>query len=206
MTISWDEKWFLPGGSFLPPYLPCSSLPVTGCSDSSPPHTTTDCHYAVPTHLSLHGLNFDLLCSETPPSPPGTQELVKPEKLPDRSGINVGVCTQNFKKHYSIHVGHYDCQDPKVLSDFAINCTLNGGTGTELDVVIERKVHGDDPNGGVMASLSGSVSFKEGIDFKEKFGKFVELGVGGLKREIDELYRRAFASRGGSRCMLRNGN
>ena len=50
----------------------------------------------------------------------------------------------------------------------------------------------------VIARLEAAVSFKEAIDFREKFSRFVELGVGGLKREIDELYRRSFASRGES--------
>ena len=48
----------------------------------------------------------------------------------------------------------------------------------------------------VVMELESAVSFKDAIDFREKFAKFSELGVGGLKREIDELYRRAFASRG----------
>lgn len=48
----------------------------------------------------------------------------------------------------------------------------------------------------VVMEFDGAVSFKDAIDFREKFAKFSELGVGGLKREIDELYRRAFASRG----------
>ena len=48
----------------------------------------------------------------------------------------------------------------------------------------------------VVMELGGAVSFKDAIDFREKFAKFTELGVGGLKKEIEELYRRAFASRG----------
>ena len=49
---------------------------------------------------------------------------------------------------------------------------------------------------GIVAVLSGGVSYREAVNFKDKFSRFVELGVGGLKKEIEELYRRAFASRG----------
>ena len=40
------------------------------------------------------------------------------------------------------------------------------------------------------------MAYREAVNFKEKFERFVELGVGGLKKEIEELYRRAFVSRG----------
>ena len=44
--------------------------------------------------------------------------------------------------------------------------------------------------------FKSAVSFKERINYRERFAKFVDMGVGGMKREINELYRRAFASRG----------
>ena len=97
-----------------------------------------------------------------------------------------------------------------MVSKFVVNCTVDRGTGRKLDVIVYRneKLHSRDwkystTGGGgegegreVEMLLEGVVSFKEAIDFREKFSKFSELGVGGLKREIDELYRRAFASRG----------
>ena len=73
-----------------------------------------------------------------------------------------------------------------------------GGSGKDLEVTISRRSEGaaQDVPVDQITSLEGAVSFREAIDFREKFSRFVELGVGGLKREIDELYRRAFASRG----------
>ena len=38
------------------------------------------------------------------------------------------------------------------------------------------------------------MAYREAVNFKEKFERFVELGVGRLKKEIEELYRRAFVS------------
>ena len=89
----------------------------------------------------------------------------------------------------------------EILSDYVINCTLARGNGTGLNVEIRRvrengEGEGEEEEEEVVASLANVVSFTEPIDFREKFGRFVELGVGGLKREISELYRRAFASRG----------
>ena len=40
-----------------------------------------------------------------------------------------------------------------------------------------------------------TVSYKPLIDYKRHFDSFVELGVGGLSKQINELYQRAFASR-----------
>ena len=80
---------------------------------------------------------------------------------------------------------------------------MDRGNGNNLDIVVYRNTDkssgsGDEGEEGreAVMILEGAVSFKEAIDFREKFSKFPELGVGGLKREIDELYRRAFASRG----------
>lgn len=84
-----------------------------------------------------------------------------------------------------------------------MNCTIETGKGNNLDIIVYRNhdeiTHAREnkiAEGEVVMILEGAVSFKEAIDFREKFAKFTELGVGGLKREIDELYRRAFASRG----------
>ena len=44
--------------------------------------------------------------------------------------------------------------------------------------------------------FKSAVSFKERINYRERFAKFVDMGVGEMKREINELYRRAFTSRG----------
>ena len=109
--------------------------------------------------------------------------------------------------HYDIYIGPFQCKHPSILSDFALNCTVEKGAGKHLDVTVYRKVDSSSQNSGqkrgggeergeVVMFLGRAVSFKEAINFREKFDKFVELGVGGMKKEIDELYRRAFASRG----------
>lgn len=94
-----------------------------------------------------------------------------------------------------------------MLSDYVLNCTVDKGVGKHLDVTVYRKIDpssqssgqrrgGSEEKGEEVMFLERAVSFKEAINFREKFDKFVELGVGGMKKEINELYRRAFASRG----------
>ena len=39
--------------------------------------------------------------------------------------------------------------------------------------------------------FKSAVSFKERINCSERFAKFVDMGVGGMKREINELHRRS---------------
>ena len=126
--------------------------------------------------------------------------------------LNTAFCSHNFRNYYSIYVGPFKCRDPTVLSKFTLSCIIEKGSGSDLTVAIKREPVSPQQQqqqkqpprgswmpteaGGIVAELQGAVSFKEAINFREKFSKFVELGVGGLKREIDELYRRAFASRG----------
>ena len=93
-----------------------------------------------------------------------------------------------------IRVGSTTCGDAVVVSPYVINCTLRPGTGSDLDVTVER-VAGKSGHE-MVATLSTALSFQNVIDFRDKFGCFVEYGVGGLKKEIQELYQRAFASRG----------
>ena len=46
-----------------------------------------------------------------------------------------------------------------------------------------------------VSNPSATVSYKPLIDYKRHFDSFLELGVGGLSKQINELYQRAFASR-----------
>ena len=89
---------------------------------------------------------------------------------------------------------------PLVISPFVINCTLPPGSNENLDIVLLRRSSEGNGcgEGVVVAELPQALSYKQAINFKEKFGKLVEYGVGGMHKEIDELYRRAFASRGKS--------
>ena len=208
---SWDEaSVHCPGCTFTVSYARMYrevydrvlvSPAVSGCSDSSPRRTTADCHYAAETKLSLHGLNFDLFCS----SPGMAAGYANSRAHAPRSiTVNTEFCTLNFRKFYSIYVGPYKCRDPVILSKFVISCTIDKGAGAHLTVAIKmdsdqqqmQQSNGWTTAEGIVAALEGALSFKEAVNFREKFSKFVELGVGGLKREIDELYRRAFASRG----------
>ncbi|CAI8005551.1 Vesicle-fusing ATPase, partial [Geodia barretti] len=156
---------------------------VQGCVDSLPLRTTEDCHYAARTQLSLHGLKLHLLC------PDGSENHFSSSR-----------CTRSFRQRYTVHVGPHTCGDPTVISQFTLNCTLDRGTGKGLDVVVYKT--NSEGRKVVVMELGGAVSFKDAIDFREKFAKFTELGVGGLKKEIEELYRRAFASRGVSQELL----
>lgn len=169
-------------------------LAVTGCLDSDPARTTRECHYAGSIKLTLHGVNFHVLCdpdtpsSDTPPSQ--------------------AACMQGFDKRFSVFVGMTECSKVVLVSQYQINCTVEKAAGLDQDVVIKKRSlsqHGEDrgvaSGGGVAGGeevmvFKGAVSFKERINYRERFAKFVDMGVGGMKREISELYRRAFASRG----------
>ena len=180
---------------------------VSGCIDSTPTRTTEDCHFAGKVKLTVHGLNFDHLCNEATLSHDGTSS--------GKNGVaslfrfNVAQCTDSFNKHYAVYIGDIECKTVSVLSPFQINCTVEGARGVGVTVAINKlptqaasnsAIETPESNFEVVSVLSQAVSFKEAINFREKFAKFVELGVGGLKKEIDELYRRAFASRGMSLC------
>ena len=172
-------------------------LAVTGCQDSDPARTTSDCHFAGKIRLVLHGVNFNTFCS------PLTSMT--------------SACVREFGDHYSVYVGIVECGEVALVSQYQINCTVERVSGTNLDVEIRRKpsalTHNDGgvasrddggvvgDEGSVVAAIKGAVSFKERINYRERFSKFVDMGVGGMKREIDELYRRAFASRGMCNCL-----
>ena len=182
---------------------------VSGCEDSNPTRTTEDCHFAGKVTLLLHGLNFDYLCNDAKLSrdePPSTKS-----GLASTFQFNAAQCTSNFNKMFGVFVGDVKCQTVSVLSPFQISCIVEGAHGVSVDVALKKiqshalnKEESDleeneaesDVEMEVVSTLNQAVSFKEAINFREKFAKFVELGVGGLKKEIDELYRRAFASRG----------
>ena len=173
---------------------------VSGCEDSTPTRTTESCHFAGKVKLVLHGLNFDHLCSDVTAPQDGMITSNSGSALPFR--FNTAQCTDNFNKHYGVYVGDIKCQTVSLLSPFQINCTVEGAHGTGVDVTIKKLAEQQDSGLNshleFVSVLRQAVSFKEAINFRDKFAKFFELGVGGLKKEIDELYRRAFASRGKS--------
>ena len=159
---------------------------ITGCHDSVPARTTEDCHFAGKIKLILHGLNFHSLCSASANVP--------------ASSIS-SVCENSFSDQFAVYIGEVECSQVALVSQYQINCTVEKAAGKEQDVIIKRKSLSSvksekTAQGEMVAILKGAVSFKERINYQERFSKFVEMGVGGLKREINELYRRAFASRG----------
>ena len=119
-----------------------------------------------------------------------SQLLVDPEQ-----------CTDHIRNSYCLLVGSDTCNDLTVKNSLILSCTLNPGTGTDLSIRIVKRVKDKSKEfeclaEDVVAELPNAVSYKRTVNFREKFDRFVEFGVGGLKKEIDELYRRAFASRG----------
>ena len=75
------------------------------------------------------------------------------------------------------------------MNDFKLVCTLPHVGGEALDVTLR--------DGGVnKAVLMEAVSYRPVINYRKMFDQFVSYGVGGVKEQIEELYRRAFASRG----------
>ena len=176
---------------------------VSGCDDSNPKRTTEDCHFAGNIKLVLHGLNFDYFCRDDS-MPPQSESA---NGLSPQFTFNTAQCTNNFNKYYGVYIGDVRCQKVSVLSPFQINCTVEGAKGVNVDISVKRLLENgasdrqqseSESNVDIITTLSHAISFKEAINFRDKFAKFVELGVGGLKKEIDELYRRAFASRGKS--------
>lgn len=161
---------------------------VSGCINSEPLKTTSNCNSHGGQILSLHGLGWNHLC-QSEPIPASRVVDQRPTMTFDTTA-----CSKLFKQEYTIRVGSTVCSDVIIASPYVINCTLRPGSGNDLDVAIERaaKTNGLE----VITMLQAAVSFREIVDFKDKFGRFVEYGVGGLKKEIKELYQRAFASRG----------
>ena len=176
---------------------------VNGCVDSTPMRTTEDCHFAGKVKLTIHGLNFDYSCYDVMSSHDRT--LSSKNRLEPVFRFDTARCTDSFNKYYAVYIGDIECKTVTVLSPFQINCAIEGARGMGVPVTIKKlpiqassSSVTEAPNTEleVVSMLSQAISFKEAINFREKFAKFVELGVGGLKKEIDELYRRAFASRG----------
>ena len=61
--------------------------------------------------------------------------------------------------------------------------------GEALDVTLKER-------GVTKAVLLAAVSYRQLVNYRHLFDQFVRHGVGGMREQIEELYRRAFASRG----------
>ena len=86
-------------------------------------------------------------------------------------------------------IGEQKCRGLVYVNDFKLVCTLPRVGGEALDITLR--------DGGVdKAVLLGAVSYRPVINYRKMFDQFVSYGVGGMKEQIEELYRRAFASRG----------
>lgn len=158
--------------------------------NSSPVKSTSNCHYNGGQLISLSVLGLLHLCPHQPFATDNKRHRLSVEQLL--------MCSKHFQEQYRILIGDNLCTKPIIISPFLMNCTLSAGIGEDLDVKVvycqmaEESCDSTD----VVAVLPGALSYRKVINFKEKFNKFVEYGVGGLKKEIEELYRRAFASRG----------
>ena len=168
-----------------PPPPPPKILSVTGCHDSVPARTTSDCHFAGQVKLAIHGRHFN-------------DRNFKTEECAYEKGyskFDSQECQSSFREKVGVFVGATQCTSIHLVSFLQINCTLVNGAGEDQDVFI--KIRPSSSEGWtILVNFDKAVSFKERVNYRERFSKFVEYGVGGLKNEIDELYRRAFASRG----------
>lgn len=86
-------------------------------------------------------------------------------------------------------VGERKCTGLVYVNDYKLVCTLPPIGGEALDVTLR--------DGGLdKAVLSAAVSYRLVINYRKMFDQFTSYGVGGMREQIEELYRRAFASRG----------
>ena len=196
---------------------------VSGCVNSDPLKTVSSCHYNGGNVLSIHGIGFSEFCGGDAFDVQGIKnqrnqlrinrkycsdyiqnhfcifvgekECLKPVfenifmincTLIAGSGIGLDVMIVRRVTNKR-HEGEEIVQD-------------NEGRTQKYSNKNKDKILGDNKGecefGEIITMLSGAVSYKEVINFRDKFNQFVEYGVGGLKKEIEELYRRAFASRG----------
>ena len=135
-------------------------------------------------------MGFSFLCGDHKNNPPNNPR--------HQLKIDHTHCSQSIEERYCVKIGTSStCTNPVLISPFMVNCTLSPGKGEGLDVTLQQKTKSGECSGSdIVARLPQGVSYREVINFKEKFNQFVDYGVGGLKKEIEELYRRAFASRG----------
>ena len=89
----------------------------------------------------------------------------------------------------AVFVGEHKCAGLIYVSDFKLVCTLPDIGGEALDVTLRE-------DGMNKAVLPEAVSYRPLINYRKMFDQFVSYGVGGMTEQIEELYRRAFASRG----------
>jgi len=175
----------LPNSPPPPPPPPPKILSVTGCHDSVPAKTTSDCHFAGQVRLVINGRHFN-------------DRNLKVEECAHKkthSNFDSKGCQSSFRERVGVFVGGTQCASIQLMSFLQINCTLVNGAGKDQDVFVKTRASSSE-DWSTLVRFEKAVSFKERINYRERFSKFVEYGVGGLKKEIDELYRRAFASRG----------
>lgn len=169
--------------------------------DSDPKRTTTNCPGSGGKPLTIRATGISSLC---PDHTHNHAHLV----------IDSDQCTGHIRDNYCVTVGDSECTQLSVEGYFTLTCTLGVGSGSDLSVRITRRDPGSktcdcrscdssskscDPGSkscDIVAELVKAVSYKSTVNFRDIFDRFVEYGVGGLKKEVDELHRRAFASRG----------
>ncbi|XP_065883640.1 uncharacterized protein [Dysidea avara] len=150
---------------------------VSGCEDSSPKRTTTRCHPNSGTQLTIYGVHFSSLLSPT---------------TGDSTTGHHNILSDSF----AVFIGDNKCHDLKYANDFTLVCLLPPMGGEALDVTLKE-------GSGNKAVLTGAVSYRQLVNYRQMFDQFVYHGVGGMRQQIEELYRRAFASRDMTEKVLR---
>ena len=196
-------------------------LHVYGCAATSTPRrTTSSCRLDGKDTITIRGRNFEF-DSEITLSQSVSLIAVKPAAGGAAGGLPKNRVTLRCAlKHHSRHLPHQlmFCQLPALTKDPELEAQLalasNGGPPTfDLHVaniatgqstVLRRAVAFMQPSLGGSKQASGGAGQKDGDSiegvaeqiFSSLDGDFwISLGVGGLKKQFSELFRRAFASR-----------
>ena len=162
---------------------------MTGCIDSDPLKTTTNCLSGGGQTLTLHGVGFSHLCAN-PPAREGNER--------SQFQVDAYSCSEHIKNSYCVLIGQNSCTALSLSNVFSLTCAMSAGQGENLSVKLVKRTSGGCEPKHTVAEIPAAVSYKQVINFRQMFNQLVEYGVGGLKKEIDQLYRRAFASRGES--------
>ena len=101
-----------------------------------------------------------------------------------------------------VTVGSYPCGAVSIVSEHEVRCRLGAGHGENLDVSLAITTSVLQLSQKLPRAVSYSMQATPRVDVKEAFSDFLALGVGGLDRQLRELYRRAFQSRELSQDVL----
>lgn len=166
---------------------------VAGCVDSSPLLNTKNCK---PGHtITIYGMYFYSIVTGKNSGFDNIHYQRDTLKIPATT-----YATAQYQNQ--ILVGEEICKDLTIISEFVMKCklpTVKVGIGLDLSLIQLSR----DNKISTVALFPNAISFKE-KNIHNVMSKLTEFGVGGLKKEIKELYRRAFASRDIDETILEN--